>query len=88
MRCGALHRLARDAALGEETFCPQALSVCVCVVCEVVVCIVGPTSSLGLPVSKMMAYQKRLKKEYEELSMRAPTGIALDQETTEDNIDM
>lgn len=36
----------------------------------------------------MMAYQKRLKKEYEELSMRAPTGISLDQETTEDNIDM
>ena len=36
----------------------------------------------------MMAYQKRLKKEYEELSLRAPTGIALDQETLEDNIDM
>lgn len=35
-----------------------------------------------------MAYQKRLKKEYEELSLRAPTGIALDQETMEDNIDM
>ena len=35
-----------------------------------------------------MAYQKRLKKEYEELSMRAPTGICLDQETTEDNIDV
>lgn len=38
--------------------------------------------------AKMMAYQKRLKKEYEELSMRAPTGIFLDQETMEDNIDM
>lgn len=35
-----------------------------------------------------MAYQKRLKKEYEELSLRAPTGIVLDQETMEDNIDM
>lgn len=36
----------------------------------------------------MMAYQKRLKKEYEELSLRAPAGIALDKETMEDNIDM
>ena len=35
-----------------------------------------------------MAYQKRLKKEYEELSLRAPIGIKLDQETAEDNIDM
>ena len=35
-----------------------------------------------------MAYQKRLKKEYEELSLRAPIGIALDTETMEDNIDM
>ena len=38
--------------------------------------------------AKMMAYQKRLKKEYEELSMRAPTGITLDKDTTEENIEM
>lgn len=35
-----------------------------------------------------MAYQKRLKKEYEELSKRAPLGITLDESTMEDNIDM
>jgi ubiquitin-protein ligase len=35
-----------------------------------------------------MAYQKRLKKEYEEMSKRAPVGISLDPSTMEDNIDM
>lgn len=36
----------------------------------------------------IMAYQKRLKKEYEEMSKRAPVGISLDPSTMEDNIDM
>ena len=35
-----------------------------------------------------MAYQKRLKKEYEELSKRAPVGISLADDTMEDNIDV
>ncbi len=34
-----------------------------------------------------MAYQRRLKKEYEEMSKRAPVGITLHEETMEDNID-
>ena len=34
-----------------------------------------------------MAYQKRLKKEYEELSKRPPEGITLDPSTLQDNID-
>lgn len=48
----------------------------------------GNVSRLARQDTGVMAYQKRLKKEYEELSLRAPTGIALDQETMEDNIDM
>ena len=36
----------------------------------------------------IMAYQKRLRKEYEEMSKRAPVGISLDPSTMEDNIDM
>lgn len=48
----------------------------------------GNVGRLARRDTGLMAYQKRLKKEYEELSLRAPTGIALDQETMEDNIDM
>ena len=36
----------------------------------------------------IMAYQKRLKKEYEELSKRAPVGVSLDDSTMEDNVDV
>ena len=43
---------------------------------------------IGQTLRIIMAYQKRLKKEYEEMSKRAPTGISLDPSTMEDNIDM
>lgn len=39
-------------------------------------------------VISIMAYQKRLKKEYEELSKRAPVGVSLDGNTMEDNVDV
>lgn len=39
-------------------------------------------------VISIMAYQKRLKKEYEELSKRAPVGVSLDGSTMEDNVDV
>ena len=39
-------------------------------------------------VISIMAYQKRLKKEYEELSKRAPVGVSLDASTMEDNVDV
>ena len=39
-------------------------------------------------VISIMAFQKRLKKEYEELSKRAPVGVSLDASTMEDNVDV
>ncbi len=35
-----------------------------------------------------MALQKRLKKEYEEMSKRAPDGIVLDEGTMQDEINL
>jgi len=35
-----------------------------------------------------MVYQKRLKKEYEELSKRAPVGVSLDDSTMQDSVDV
>ena len=35
-----------------------------------------------------MAFQKRLKKEYEEMSKRPPVGIVLDEGTMQDDVDV
>jgi len=35
-----------------------------------------------------MDFKKRLKKEFEELSLRPPAGITLDQDAAEDNFDV